>query len=113
VLSFVCSRFVVDMGVTYQVRPFFEVDTDWEVGTEGADVASYESPFDRVYLSVEKSYVERVQATEARPRLWFVTDADAIDKSDSSRSATGRERWARLNEALNGFGLTRSKNQRW
>ena len=101
------------MGVTYQVRPFIEVATDWCVGIEHDEVVSYESPFDRVYTSVEKSYVERVQATEQRPRLWFMTDADAIDKTDSSRAATGRERWARLNEGLNGFGLTRSKNQRW
>ena len=98
------------MGVGYHVEPFERVSAAWVAGKECAKVASFEAPFDRVYSSVERDYSERVQACEERPRLSFVTDASAQQQSGR---ITGRERWARLNEALNGFGLVRSKNQRW
>jgi len=101
------------MVVGYEPRPFDSVDTRWTAGVECAQVASFEEPFARVYSSVECEYSERVRTCEERQRLSFVTDASAQTADGSTGHTTGRERWARLNEALNGFGLTRSKNQRW
>lgn len=99
------------MPVGYEPRPFVDIDTRWEAGVERDRIASFERPFERVYKSVECEYSERLQSCRERQRLSFVTDADS--QRASAGQTTGRERWARLNEALNGFGLTRSKNQRW
>ena len=99
------------MGVGHRLRPFDTVDSSWVAGSECDDIASFEAPFDRVYNSIEREYRERVTECEERQRLSFVTSADA--QKARGGPMTGRERWAKLNEALNGFGLTRSKNQRW
>ena len=99
------------MTVGYDPRPFVEVDTRWEAGAESDRIASFEAPFQRVYKSIECEYSERVQQCRERQRLSFVTDADA--QHGMTGHISGRDRWARLNEALNGFGHTRSKNQRW
>jgi len=96
------------MGVGY--RPRVLVPQRF-ADAEASLIASFEQPLDKVRNVVEQQYAERVASCEERERMWFVTSSDA----DSAASApmSGRERWTRLNEALNSFGLTRSKNQRW
>jgi len=75
------------------------------------DVASFAEPMERVRVSVEAEYSKRVIATEERPKMDFLFDVDRA--AAASTGVTGRERLTRLNEALDSFGLTRSKNQRW
>ena len=78
---------------------------------ESENIANFNAPLEKVRVSVEREYAERVAACEERQKMWFVTDSNV--SASSSAVITGRERLTKLNEALNSFGLTRSKNQRW
>ena len=75
------------------------------------DVATFAEPMERVRVSIEREYSERVIAAEERPKMDFLFDVDRA--AAATKGITGRERLTRLNEALDSYGLTRSKNQRW
>lgn len=77
------------------------------------DVVNFAEPMDAVRSSLEREYSERVLSAEERPRLDYLFDVDRAAAASANRAITGRERLTKLNEALDGFGLTRSKNQRW
>ena len=66
---------------------------------------------DTVRTSIEAEYAQRAVATEDRPRLDYLFDIDS--SAAATASITGRERLTKLNQALDSYGLTRSKNQRW
>jgi len=72
------------------------------------EARSYGTELEQLRLSVERVYVERVRALEERPRFAHLTGSS----SNAVKTTSGRERLGRLNEGLNGFGLTRSKGQR-
>lgn len=63
---------------------------------------------DQVRRAIETQYVERMRSLEEAPPLAHVIGSSI----GGARRTTGRERLARLNEALDMFGLTRSKGQR-
>ena len=75
------------------------------------DVASFAEPMECVRVSIESEYSQRVIAAEERPKMDFLFDVDRA--AAATKGITGRERLTRLNEALDSYGLTRSKNQRW
>jgi hypothetical protein len=68
----------------------------------------YAAPLDKLRASIEEQYVDRVRSMEPAPRLSHLTSSAA----GAQHKTTGRERHGRLNEALDGFDLVRSKGQR-
>jgi hypothetical protein len=68
----------------------------------------FDEPLEQLRVAVEQLYVERVSVLEERPRFSHLTSSD----SGGASVITGRTRLGLLNEALNGFGLKRSKGQR-
>ena len=91
--------------------PRHRVDAQAAVCNISTDVASFAEPMERVRVSIEREYSQRVIAAEERPKMDYLFDVDRA--AAATKGITGRERLTRLNEALDSYGLTRSKNQRW
>lgn len=99
------------MGVGYAPRHYVVVAPDTATRARDSLCRDFGDPLDCVRTSIEAEYAQRVIAAEDRPRLDYLFDVDS--SSSATANITGRERLTKLNEALDSFGLTRSKNQRW
>ena len=97
------------MGVGY--APCHAPDVVPAIASDSGPCRDFDAPLEMVRTSIEAEYAQRVVVAEDRPRLDYLFDVD--NSASVTSKITGRDRLSKLNEALDSFGLTRSKNQRW